>query len=120
MTLEEAEEMAMRAKPCPFCGKGFTAQQYDCESTDFYIVHGDGEKCFVDVILIVESDLFKWNTRAPIAVTDAMVELAMQKYLSLRKYGPPRKSIQEPIGKIYPQEHAMRAALEAALNGGET
>jgi len=104
MTLEEAEEMARRAKPCPFCGRNLLSIQVEGSSQDDWRLYHPESDCINPILN--KDDLDLWNTRAPIEVTDEIVRKAVRDYHS----------------HLYDHRNdldgAMRAALEAALNGG--
>ena len=95
-------------KPCPFCGNA-----PEMESEDgFSFVRCYDQHCKADArsgLWLSESEAIEaWNTRAPVVVTDEMVERALDAYV---------KTIYVPRGGV-PYE-AVRNALGAVLNGGE-
>jgi len=105
MTREEAEEMVRRAKPCAFCGERLVDKN---DHHGYWLGHkNEFSECAESIVQILdEDDLKRWNTRAPIEVTGEMV----------------RKAVRDYHDHLYDHRNdldgAMRAALEAALNGG--
>jgi hypothetical protein len=62
MTEREADAIAKKALPCPFCGERLTVHS---DSHGFYVAHRqEPGPCFDSVVqLLSETDLKGWNTR---------------------------------------------------------
>ena len=114
-------------KPCSFCGAEPTVSYYHIQSpfssNEVQFTKVGCDEC--DVAFNSEPDfetdaITAWNTRAPIPVTDEMVERAMVAVAiemghTAESFAEKRKSDFEGTAK---NRRAMRAALTAALGGG--
>ena len=105
-------------KDCPFCGSEAKIVSR-CEDGSYrrFLVLCSNEDCTSG--LVIEDNVNAWNTRAPITVTDEMVEnLAIYLYNQTSSayaygFGEIGKKSQDEFRK------QAKAALEAAINGGE-
>jgi len=94
--------MSEALKPCPHCGSP-ASLQYECASDIYDLWKVECEKCTASIYDESQHLVVKmWNLRAPIEVTDALVDVALTAILN------------DDMG-IRIEEKTVRVALEAAM-----